>query len=516
MPPWTPTAWASIITGKNPGKHGIFDMMWRRPGTYEFMPTRAEVRMGTSFWKQLNKAGLRVGLVNVPFTYPPDPVAGFVVCGFGTSNSATNVTYPYDGLQWIEKEFGHYEPAIEGRFLRTAPPPEIFDVERKHQARQVRIALEFAERYQVDVLAINLMFTDHANHKMPELPQVQEAYYQSDIDLDTLLQSFQPNNVMLISDHGSNRLKGNFLLNAWLRDQGYYVQVESEPAERSTALNWVLVQWLQTHQGWSGPQEKILRRLAKDGLLRLPDRIKQRFWNEIENVIPFAREHILLSDQPDYTRTQVFPGSVYSGLLYLNVMGREITGIVPPEERQSLATEIAAKLRQVEEPETGHPLFSDVYTAQDVYTGPAVEHAPDLILDSYDNGWNIQTSGYGATLEHTYNKYFVDVVNRNDFGWHSRDGIFVFSGQDFNVGSATGQGHVMDIPATLLHLYGVPIPEDYDGRVLTELMTPELSQQSIQYQPGDVTVPTTSVGESYSAKEEEELVDHLRALGYLD
>jgi predicted AlkP superfamily phosphohydrolase/phosphomutase len=41
------------------------------------------------FWQRLNEAGLRVGLVNVPFTYPADSIDGFVVTGFGAPEQAT-------------------------------------------------------------------------------------------------------------------------------------------------------------------------------------------------------------------------------------------------------------------------------------------------------------------------------------------------------------------------------------------------------------------------------------------
>jgi len=269
MPPWTPTAWASIITGKNPGKHGIFDMMWRRPGTYEFTPTNAKARMGTPFWKRLDEAGVRVGMVNAPFTYPCDPLNGFIVCGFGTPNSASDVTYPREVHQWIEQEFGHYEPAVEPQFLRTASPSEIFKVEREHQARQVQIALEMANRYEVEVLAINLMFTDHANHKMPEMEQVQAAYVQADKDVDALIQGFQPDNVMLISDHGSNRLQGNFLLNEWLRDQG--VRVIGAAGEGGAT--WLEADFSGDAALVVGSEDKGLRALTMkccDQLVRIP------------------------------------------------------------------------------------------------------------------------------------------------------------------------------------------------------------------------------------------------------
>jgi hypothetical protein len=73
----------------------------------------------------------------------------------------------------------------------------------------------------------------------------------------------------------------------------------------------------------------------------------------------------------------------------------------------------------------------------------------------------------------------------------------------------------MDVPATLLHLYDVPLPEDWDGRVLLDLLTPELSRRPIRTQAGDME--TTATGENiFSAEEADSMISHLRALGYLD
>jgi predicted AlkP superfamily phosphohydrolase/phosphomutase len=515
MPPWTPTAWASIITGKNPGKHGVFDMTWRRPGSYEFTPTNARVRTGTPFWRHLNKEGIRVGLVNVPFTYPADRLDGFVVCGFGTPDSVSDITHPPEVLPWIEREFGKYEPAVSSEFLSTASPPEVYDKERAHQTRQVQIATELTKHHQVDILVINLMLADHANHKMPQMEQVQSAYRQSDADLSVLIREFCPENVMVISDHGSSRLKGDFMLNFWLRDQGYYLQAVNTPAERSAALNWILRQWLQTHHGWTGWPEKLLRRVIRESLFKLPVQAREQFWRGVEGAIPFAREYVALNDRADFARTQVFPGSAYSGLLYFNLVGREPTGQIPLQERRRLASEIALKLSEVREPGTGQPLFSKVYTSEELYGGPAVEHAPDLIFDGYDSGWNVRSGRYTSVPRRIRNQYFVEISTGRDFGWHSRNGVFVFSGVGFEVGQATLAGHLMDIPATLLHLHGVPIPEDYDGQALIDCMSPDLRGRPVRYQPGDA-FENGAVDSGYSADESEMVLAQLRALGYLD
>lgn len=515
MPPWTPTAWSSIITGKNPGKHGIFDMVSRRPGSYEFLPINATNRNGTPFWKHLNHHGVRTGLVNIPFTYPPDSPDGFVVCGFGTPKAVSDFAHPPEVLQWIKKDLGNYQPEVDSEVLRTAQPVKILEAEKRHQATLVRIAGELASECQVDILMINLMLPDHANHKMPDIELVKAAYRQTDEDLGKLIRSFRPDNVLVISDHGSSRLKGDFLLNLWLQDQGYLVTIDNTSSERKDILNWLLLQWLRDHRGWDGHLEKVTRRILKDSFFSLPRRIRNELWKRIEAYYPYAEERVLKSDQLDWTRTQVFPGSSYSGLLYFNLRNREDHGIVPVEERRNLAAEISSKLIDIQDPISGKPLFENVYIAEDLYSGSAVDHAPDLILDAYSSGWNIRTSKYASASGAVVQRYFIKADNRHDFGWHSREGIFVFSGIGFAKSEGTIEGHLEDIPATILHLYDVPVPEEYDGRALIEVMAPEIRARPVQYQPA-TEKDFQKNEQAYTLEESEALIEHLRALGYLD
>ena len=515
MPPWTPTAWSSIITGKNPGKHGIFGMLWKRPGSYEFTPTNATLRVGTPFWNTLNNYGIKTGIVNVPFTYPVKSVDGFLVCGFGTPNSASEIAYPREVADWVRDKFRDFRPEVEAELLTLAPPDEIYVAEKQQQATFVEIAGELANCHQVDVLVINLMFPDHANHKMPEMEQVQAAYCQTDRDLTRLIDLFCPDNVIILSDHGSSRLKGDFMLDVWLRDHGYYVSQENTSVERSATFNWLLTHFFQEQLGWSGIKEKVIRRLIKESIFWFPGWMRQRFWNRIETVFPYARRYLVWSGKPDYSSTKVFPGSVYSGLLYLNLVERDGKGIIPLEARQDIGREIAAKLSQVKEPDSGEPLFSNIYLAEDLYTGPEVTYAPDLILDAYQSNWNLRMRKdyFPSPPREVVDRYFVTDAKQRDFGWHSREGIFVFSGPAFNEGAAPFEAKLPDIPATLLHLYGVPIPEDYDGVVRVEAMASAYRTQPVKYQPGDATERQEEV---YSPEEEEALVSHLKALGYLD
>jgi predicted AlkP superfamily phosphohydrolase/phosphomutase len=508
LPAQTPTAWSSIITGKNPGKHGVFDFLMRVPGSHTFNPISARTRQGMPFWKRLNESGIRVGLVNAPFTYPIEPLDGFMVCGFGTPDSVRDLVFPEHELGWIEERHGVLTPVVPTRILRTGTPVEIFEAELRQQTRFVEVALELAGRYQVEILVINLLLPDHANHKMPRMADVERAICESDADLSRLLEAFEPDNVMLFSDHGSRRVKGDFLLHAWLRDQGYCVQIPRQPGERAEALNFVLQRWLR-EQGHTGLREKVLRAASRSALLGLPNGSASRYWRQLDEKYPFAHEHVFLSDEIDPTRSQVFLGSAYAGLLHFNHRQRS------SGEHSVLFEEIAEKLVKLSDPDTGQPLFSACYSPEAIYQGPASQSAPDVILDIYDSPWNIlATFRRGYIGETVRNRYFGE--NFRDFGHHSRKGIFIFSGSDFKAGLSGIEGHILDLPATLLHLYDVAIPEDYDGTVLTDVICDAfMDHHPVQSQVGEVGAYQL-LGESYTEEENQVLVEHLRALGYLD
>jgi predicted AlkP superfamily phosphohydrolase/phosphomutase len=250
-------------------------------------------------------------------------------------------------------------------------------------------------------------------------------------------------------------------------------------------------------------------------LPRLPERAQQRFWAHFERTIPFARSHVQYSTQPDFSRTVSYPGSPHSGLIYLNVRGREPSGVIRPEDRRAVAVKLAAELGKVEEPDSGTPLFRRIWLAEELYQGPATDLGPDLIVDRYQSDWNIRTRQLAPRKASQRDRYFVTFEHGADFGWHSPDGIFIFSGPAFCAGSPVINGSLLDVAPTLLHLYGVPLPEDWDGRVMAEVLAPELGQKPVSYQPGD-EVAEPIKGSSYSAEEDDLVLKQLRALGYVD
>src|ERR1051325_7593885 len=94
LPPITPPAWTSFMTGKNPGKHGIFHFVETEHGGYAMNYANATSRRSPTVWKLLNDAGYSVGTMNIPFTYPPEPLDGFQISGLDTPSANSEFVYP--------------------------------------------------------------------------------------------------------------------------------------------------------------------------------------------------------------------------------------------------------------------------------------------------------------------------------------------------------------------------------------------------------------------------------------
>ena len=96
FPPLTPTAWSSFMTGKNPGKHGIYDFLYRKKDSYDLAPVNANRIDGKTLWSFAEESGMKIGLVNIPMTYPPEEIKGVIVGGMDSPGVDSDFTFPPD------------------------------------------------------------------------------------------------------------------------------------------------------------------------------------------------------------------------------------------------------------------------------------------------------------------------------------------------------------------------------------------------------------------------------------
>ena len=107
-PPLTGPAWASFMTGKSPGNHGAFEFFRRQEGSYSQTLSGPSSIKGKSLWRILSDSGKRVGVMNVPLTYPPEEVNGFLISGLLTPRNCSDWAYPRELIEELTDNLGSY------------------------------------------------------------------------------------------------------------------------------------------------------------------------------------------------------------------------------------------------------------------------------------------------------------------------------------------------------------------------------------------------------------------------
>jgi predicted AlkP superfamily phosphohydrolase/phosphomutase len=208
-------------------------------------------------------------------------------------------------------------------------------------------------------------------------------------------------------------------------------------------------------------------------------------------------------DDVDWSRTLAYSiGHV--GQIYVNLKGREPEGVVEPgPEYEAVRQRVSEALQHLHHPTTGQPLVDRVIPGDQAAHGPYADRSPDLhvVLDGY------QTIVF--PLFATDNRIVTRQI-RGDSGSHRQHGIFIAWRSGIRSGETVDGAHILDLAPTILHLMGLPVPDDMDGRVLTETLT---ISRPVERSAADPHAAGTEEG--FSADDSAEVEERLRALGYL-
>jgi len=510
--PISPPAWASFMTGKNPGKHGIFDFTGRDWSSYRMRIMRRPTE--PSFWEILGESGYRVGIVGVPQTYPPRPVNGVLVTGLGTPSDKT-FTYPPElsgplhAQGYRPTPDVHYRPGDEGGVL---------DSLLAEAEATTRVATDLMSREPWDLFVVVLRITDEAGHffwrhmdethpahtREDEVYQsaVLTCYQKADEALRRIVEAAGGDVTLLVmSDHGSGPLYKDVFLNEWLRQEGLLV-LKEKPTPSSLVVRLLLQSGLtRTTVGHT------LSRLGLGGLKAwLRDLLGDRI-----NVIP-NDPRLPLHEAVDWSRTQAY-STGYIGQIYVNLKGRDPQGIVDPGEvYERVRDRITERLLQLQDPETGERVVDKVVKKEEVYTGPYLEQAPDLFV--YMKGLGYITRGsYDLAPDGTIFAH----PSTHESGAHRQRGVLLAWGEHVQPSRPlheTPPAEIIDLAPTILYLMDCAIPEDMDGQVVESLVAPAYaSAHPVAYAS---TGGTVQHGSRYLTEQEElEIIDRLKGLGYL-
>ncbi|HLA00596.1 MAG TPA: hypothetical protein VJZ24_03045, partial [Thermodesulfovibrionales bacterium] len=196
----------------------------------------------------------------------------------------------------------------------------------------------------------------------------------------------------------------------------------------------------------------------------------------------------------------------------------------PGSEYEELINFLIEKLYDIKDPLTGTQLIKHVYRKDQIYHGPYIDWAPDLMLEWWVDNAFITKPNHSKNDDRIVNGY-TDYLQKDHrkhricrSGEHRLDGILILKGGSVQRGEISPHPEIIDIAPTILYLLGIPIPEDMDGRVIQSAFVKKfLDSTPLLYQKVDRDYDRREASEkAYSDEEEKAIKDKLRRLGYMD
>jgi predicted AlkP superfamily phosphohydrolase/phosphomutase len=444
----------------------------------------------------------------MPVTYPPEEVNGYMVSDFLTPSASDDYTYPPSLADELERAMGGFPLLPDERYRSTKFTDKfiadmVTDVERRLEG-----ALYLLDNKEADLFFILFWSNDMLQHETWSLldethpdhdPRAGERYRSLVVDfhrkldhaVGRLLEKAGPEDLVIVmSDHGFGPVHSFFLVNNWLREAGF-LKLKKKPLTR---LKYALFRL-----GFAPLGVFRLVKVLRLGFLRRRFRFQRGGGLMKRLFLSFA--------DVDWARTKAFAVGSF-GQIYINQVGQRPQGIVQPgKEYEELREEIAAQALELLDPRTGQRVVDKVHRREEIYSGPLVEKAPDLVLQS--RNWEYMAFGhadFGAS-------HVVEPIVGMS-GHHRPDGVVMLAGQGIEAGVELDGANITDLAPTILYAMGIPIPFDMDGRVLTDAFTPDyLSAVKVQYSD-ELSERPTGEGQ-YSEEDAEEIKERLRGLGYV-
>lgn len=485
VPALTPPAWTSMMTGRGPGAHGIFDFFRKEAEASPLfrLLTSQDVAV-PPIWSLADSHGLRSTVLNFPLTFPAPKIAGHIVPGgfmpwrqlrlgchpeglfdrlqtlpsFNARELALDMTHEAKAIEgcaddelepWIEMHIRRERQWVDiARFLRSSEPSAftalLFDGTDKIQ----HLCWRFIDP------TLSAQLTTPWERRMRD--KVREYYERLDGLIGELRDLFAGATIVIASDHGFGPQVRTFYVNSWLAQQGL--------------LTW--------HEG-QAPESGDASKLGLNQLAR----------------------HVY---QIDWSRTKAFaPMPSGNGIHIVRADDAHPNG-VPEGEYHAFREALATGLLGLRDPETGEPVVARVGRREALFDGPFIALAPDLTVELHDGGlFSILAS--------------ANVVRRRPqpTGTHHAHGIFAASGADVQPGAARAPLSILDVAPLMAHQLGMAIPRALDGRLPDVLTARALADRPPRYDESGL--PVAAVGEAaLDAEAEAEIMARLQALGYVE
>lgn len=455
FPPHTAPGWTSMFTGVNPGRHGIYQFWHTQAPDYAPAVVRASDWRREALWSMLERQGLRVGVVNVPMTHPPQALDGGYMISWPLVPTL-HYSEPKGLVGELARAGVHHQSDLVTMYRGQ---PDYLEHAHGLVERRTEAVLHLQRTRPVDALIVVFTELDRVSHHYwgdgeRPAPAVEAIYQGVDRAVARILAPCGPDTLVVVaSDHGCGRCAANLNVNRVLEQAGLLaVALAPDGDDDGTAADDVSgdgrASWFQSGRRY--------RRVI------------------------------------DWSGTRAFMPTPGCFGINLNLAGRDRHGVVAPDQREAVIAAIKDAFAALTH--DGAPVF-DVVPAAAVYAGEAVALAPDLLL--LPRSWEVMP----------FPGLDLDVwCPPTQQAVHRPDGILFARGPGIPAGSG-GDARIEDVTPLILAQLGLPVPEDLDGHWRIEPPVP------VRREPARRTAPAAAAPLSDEARRLME--ERMKGLGYL-
>jgi predicted AlkP superfamily phosphohydrolase/phosphomutase len=448
IPPYSAPAWTSIITGVNPGRHGIYDFFRTDSLTYKLVNSRQ--RKAPALWNYLTKMGKKSLVINVPGTYPPDEISGVMISGLLAPSKRSNFTFPISLKQRLTKDdlglFEFEQVAVDDLPKSLAAryaPDKLVDMVNAATDSHATITKNLMRSFEWDFLMVVFRGIDDIQHLLwGNNAAILSCYQQADYWLGELIQSAPSSLIVIVSDHGFGPVKKYLYANNVLYNAGY-LKTYSNPRNSGSLISMNLYEKFSRCFFFLVPLRKFLHTSAGQKIIRVSDEKRNINMNESKAVY-----HSVCS----------------CGIRILPKNGFALEKKEFDEECQNIKNLFS----NIIDPDTGQRVIHKIYSVSEAYSLNAVNSPLDLILEM-EPGYGLQTilKQFGNKSE---NQQLPILSSPDFFSWagdHRPEGIVFLSGPGIRSGQSLSAS-VLDIVPTILAWMQLSIPDIVEGRILNE------------------------------------------------
>lgn len=505
-PSRTAPAWVTLLTGQNPGKHGIFDFWTRRRDGYDSvlgeLVTSANFA-GRTFFDLLGSDGWKVASLFVPMTFPAWEIRGQMIAGPPlTPDSDDRLSTPLR----LHEELGvcrdvHLFPPSLKKGIHD--DKTVRDLLRMDESR-AEAAFRLWEQEDSDCLMVVLEAIDIVQHRFWPCSgegsgcrfglTIPRFYELADRVIGEARRRLKPQDTLyVVSDHGMTAHPQRcFNTNAWLASRG----------------------WLSFST--RGARVGRLANLARHAVHRaVPEALYNSLKTAVKASSSSAAQKVRMAAQSqsgiDWRRTSAYrvqmPDPPLEGIM-LNIRGRQPEGTVSEQSVRDVLEVVRQALLDVVDPATGRSVVKAAHAREEIYTGANAHDEPDLIVE-FEEGYKAGSALLGELFSPTP---AVEIERLS--GTHSSRGIFLAAGPPFSPGKKADPIQIQDFAPTFLYACGRPVPDVMDGRVALGLFQETFTDRhAVESCSGELAGPSREA--ALDAQETAQMEEKLRALGYL-